>query len=164
MIKYEIILWTMKLTSIIPGAIGCRIRNAVLPYKRGVNVKIWDGIHIDSPSKLTIGDDVSINRNCLINAGGGVSIGSKTLIGPNVTIYSQNHAYKEKSIDIRLQGYERKSVVIGNDVWIACNATLLPGVAIGDGCVIAAGSVVTHNMPPYSIVAGVPAKVIGQRS
>jgi maltose O-acetyltransferase len=164
MLKYEIILWTMKLTSIIPGGIGCRIRNTVLPYKRGVNVKIWDGIHIDSPSKLTIGDDVSINRNCLIHAGGGVSIGSRTLIGPNVTIYSQNHVYKEKSIDIRLQGYELKPVAIGNDVWIACNAILLPGVTIGDGCVIAAGSVVTHNMPPYSIVAGVPAKVIGHRS
>lgn len=158
------ILWIMKLTSIIPGNIGCRIRNAALPYKRGRNVKIWDGIHIDSPSKLEMGDDVSINRNCVINAGGGVTIGSGTLIGPNVTIYSQNHSYKEKTIEIRLQGYERKAVIIGTDVWIASNAILLPGVIIGNGCVIAAGSVVTHSMPPYTIVAGVPAKVIGQRS
>jgi len=158
------ILWVMKLTSTIPGNIGCRIRNAALPYKRGRNVKIWDGIHIDSPSKLEMGDNVSINRNCVINAGGGVTIGSGTLIGPNVTIYSQNHSYKEKTIEIRLQGYERKAVTIGSDVWVASNAILLPGVIIGDGCVIAAGSVVTHSMPPYTIVAGVPAKVIGQRS
>jgi len=164
MLKYEMILWVMKLTSTIPGNIGCRIRNAALPYKRGRNVKIWDGIHIDSPSKLEMGDNVSINRNCVINAGGGVTIGSGTLIGPNVTIYSQNHSYKEKTIEIRLQGYERKAVTIGSDVWVASNAILLPGVIIGDGCVIAAGSVVTHSMPPYTIVAGVPAKVIGQRS
>ncbi|POF42168.1 acyltransferase [Pseudomonas laurylsulfativorans] len=164
MIKYELILWTMKLTSLIPGNIGCHIRNAALPYKRGINVKIWDGIHIDSPSKLQLGDNISINRNCLINAGGGVEIGSRTLIGPNVTIYSQNHLYKDMSIDIQQQGYERKPVIIGTDVWIACNAILLPGVTIGNGCVIAAGSVVTHSTPPYTIVAGVPAKVIGHRS
>lgn len=164
MLKYELILWLMKITSIIPGNIGCRIRNLALPYKRGKRVKIWEGIHIDSPSKLLIGDNVSINRNCVINAGGGVTIGNGTLIGPNVTIYSQNHSYKDRTIEIRSQGYERKAVVIGRDVWIACNSILLPGVNIGDGCVIAAGSVVTRSMPAYSIIAGVPAKVIGHRS
>ncbi|MNR23677.1 putative acetyltransferase [compost metagenome] len=86
------------------------------------------------------------------------------MIGPNVTIYSQNHLYKDISIDIQKQGYERKPVIIGTDVWIACNAILLPGVTIGNGCVIAAGSIVTHSTPPYTIVAGVPAKVIGHRS
>ncbi|MCK1793687.1 acyltransferase [Pseudomonas violetae] len=163
MLKYELILWAMKLTSIIPGNIGCSIRNAALPYKRGNNVKIWDGVHIDSPSKLRLGDNVSINRNCIINAAGGVTIGNDTLIGPNVTIYSQNHLYKDKSLAIRIQGYEKKAVSIGADVWIACNVIILPGVNIGDGCVIAAGSVVTHSLPPYTVIAGVPAKVIGHR-
>ncbi len=131
--------------------IGCVIRRNLLPVKCGKNVKIWDGVHIDSPSKLVIGNDVSINRGTIINAGGGVTIGNDVLIGPNVTIYSQNHKYNEPNRKIKDQGYELKPVSIGNNVWIAANVIILPGVVINDNCVIAAGSIVTKDITPSSL-------------
>ncbi|MCY1295265.1 2,3,4,5-tetrahydropyridine-2,6-dicarboxylate N-acetyltransferase [compost metagenome] len=163
MIRYEIILWFSKILAAIPGNVGCKVRNALLPYRAGQNVKIWDNVQIDSPSKLEIGENVSINRFCILHAGGGIKIGSNTLIGPRVTIYSQNHNYTKKETPIRKQGYTLEKVIIGEDVWIASNATILPGVVIGDGCVVGAGSVVTKSLPPFSIAAGVPAKILGTR-
>ena len=163
-IRYELILWLMYVSSVIPGRIGCAVRNFILPYKRGKKVLIWEGVHIDSPSRLVVGNNVSINRNCTINAGGHVEIKDNTLIGPRVTIYSQNHKFSSKNCLIREQGYAYKKVVIGPDVWIASNAVILPGVVIGEGSVIAAGSIVSRSVPPYSVVAGVPAKVIGTRT
>lgn len=164
MLRYEIIMWWSKLLFSIPGSIGCVIRNKLLPYKAGRNSKIWDSGQIDYPSRLELGQNVSINRWCIINAAGGVKIGNDTLIGPRATIYSQNHTFEDPTERISAQGYEKKPVTIGNDVWIASNVTILPGVTIGDGCVIAAGSVITKNTPPYSITAGVPGKIIGKRA
>jgi maltose O-acetyltransferase len=136
----------------------------MLPGSLDRGVKIWDGVHIDSPSKLEVGARTSINRGCTINAGGGVSIGSDVLIGPGVVIYSQNHEYRDPTTLISAQGYDTKSVTIGDDVWIASRAVVLPGVVIGRGAVVAAGAVVTRAVPPFAIVAGVPARLIGTRS
>ena len=86
-VRYELIMWVQNLIKIIPGRIGCIIRNVLLPYKNGKNVTIWDGTHIDSPSKLEIGDNVSINRRSVIHAGGGVKIADNVLIGPGVVVY-----------------------------------------------------------------------------
>lgn len=161
--KYELILWLSKIINAIPGRIGCCIRNSLLPYKHGINVRFWEGGHIDSPSKLRIGNNVSINRRCTINAGGGVTIGDNTLIGPGVVIYSQNHRYEKRDLLINSQGYVLKSVTIEDNVWIAANSIILPGVTIGRGSVIGSGSVVTRDVPSYSVVAGSPAKVIRLR-
>jgi acetyltransferase-like isoleucine patch superfamily enzyme len=150
--RYELILWFTWILKWIPGITGCVIRRNLLPVKCGKNVKIWDGVQIDSPSKLIIGNNVSINRGSIINAGGGIRIGNDVLIGPNVTIYSQNHKFKDPFVKIKDQGYELKPVFIGNNVWIAANVIILPGVVINDNCVIAAGCTVSKTVESNSVV------------
>lgn len=163
-IRYEVHLWVMHILKSVPGHIGCALRRALLPCRFGRGVNIWDGTHIDMPSRLRCGDNVSINRGCTINACGGITIGNDVLIGPRVTIYSQNHRHELKAIPFREQGYSVAEVQIGNNVWIAANVTILPGVVIGDNCVIAAGAVVARDVPPGVVVAGVPAKFIKEIS
>ncbi|WP_419569428.1 acyltransferase [Rheinheimera sp.] len=158
--KYEIIMWVNHFLKAIPGNLGCFVRNLMLPYKNGKNVQVYDGVHIDKPSLLSIGDNVSINRGSVINAGGGVSIGSSVLIGPGVIIYSQNHVYSNSALKIADQGYVLKKTVIGDNVWIAARAIILPGVVVGNDVVIAAGAVVTKDVPSNSLVAGNPAKFV----
>jgi len=161
-LKYELYLWITHILKIIPGQIGSLLRCSILSIKKGHNVLIWENTHIDSPKKLSIGNDVSINRGCILHAGGEISIGNDVLIGPEVIVYSQNHKYKDKNILIREQGYEKEKVIIGNNVWIGARVIILPGVTIGDNVVIAAGSIVTKNINCNSVVAGIPAKKINE--
>lgn len=158
--KYELQLWIYGLLKAIPGKIGCSLRNALLPYKNGSNVTIWDHTHIDSPSKLTVGNNVSINRYGILNAGGEIEIGNDVLIGPRVTIYSQNHNFKDTSVLIRNQGYTTVKVIIKDNVWIAANVTILPGVTIEENCVVAANTLVNKSIAKNSLVAGNPGRVI----
>ena len=162
-VRYEIILWYTGILKFIPGKLGCLIRNFLIPFNNGRNVTIWDNVQIDSPSKLTIGDNVSVNRNSILHAGGKIHIGSNVLIGPGVIIYSQNHSYSDSKKLIIHQGYNTKKVTISDNVWIAANAIVLPGVTIGEGSIVAAGSVVTKDVAANSIVGGNPAELIKHR-
>lgn len=146
----------MSVLKIIPGNIGCAIRNICIPYKNGSKVKVWNGVQIDSPSKLTIGENVSINRNCILHAGGTIEIGNDVLVGPNVVIYTQNHNFKEQNILIRKQGYTLKAVSIGNNVWLASNTIVLPGVSICSDVVIGAQSLVAKSIDKPGVYAGNP--------
>ena len=119
--------------------------------------------HIEHISNLTCGDRVSMNRGVWINAFGGITIGNDVLIGPYTIIHSANHLIPNREKKVRGGGHEKKPVSIGSDVWIGARATILPGINIGDGAVIGACSVVTHNVEPYAIVVGNPAKVIRYR-
>lgn len=108
---------------------------------------------------IKIGRNTGISQNAFIGSRGYIEIGSDVLIGPRVTIYSENHVFQNRDKLIREQGVKRVGIFIGNDVWIGTGVTILDGVKIGDGVVIAAGSVVINDIPPYAIVAGVPAHV-----
>ena len=112
---------------------------------------------------IVTGEHVQISRNCYLNGCGNITIGDHTMLGPNTTIVSVNHRYDRLDKPIRLQGIIREPVTIEEDVWTGANITILPGVTIGRGTVVAAGAVVTKDIPPYSIAAGVPAKVVGSR-
>ena len=112
---------------------------------------------------LQMGDYVGIGRNCYIAIKDHLEIGSYTRIGPNVTILDQDHTY-EKSDLIMNQHADIQKVKIGKDVWIGANAIVLKGITIGNGAILGAGSVVTKDIPPYEIWAGVPAKFIKERS
>jgi len=112
--------------------------------------------------RISIGDYSSIGMNCVVQ--GGVKIGNNVMMGPQVFIYTQNHNHDRTDIPMIAQGYEEeKPVVIGDDVWIGSRVTILPGVHIGEGAIIGASSVVTKDVPAYSIVGGNPAKVIKSR-
>jgi acetyltransferase-like isoleucine patch superfamily enzyme len=110
-----------------------------------------------------IGDNSFIGCNAVIGAGGGIRIGSNVLIGQSVNIHSENHNFMDPERLIRDQGVTYQGVIIEDDVWIGSKATILDGVTIGCGAVVAAGAVVTRSVSPYTVVAGVPAKVIKSR-
>lgn len=91
-------------------------------------------------------------------------IGRDVMMGSDVTIITRNHKVDRTDIPMMDQGFEpEQPVEIGNDVWIGDRVTILPGVHIGDGCILAAGAVVTKDVPPYTVAAGVPARVIRER-
>jgi len=129
----------------------------------GKKLVMYGGTRIINPENLFIGDNVAINNDVWINAVGGVYIGNNVLIGPKVIIHSANHIYDDPNVLIRNQGHETKRVIIKDDVWICAGAIILPGVTIGQGAVVAAGAVVTKDVKPYSVVAGVPARTIKNR-
>jgi len=112
---------------------------------------------------LTMGDNSNIGPYNYIGCSGKITIGNNVMLAPRVSVYAENHVFDHPEILIRDQGVEKKEVIIEDDCWIAANSILLAGVTIGKGSVVAAGSVVTENVPPYSVVAGVPAKWIKSR-
>ncbi len=113
-------------------------------------------------ARTALGDYSGIGVNARIN--GTCTIGDYVMMGADVTVITHNHAFDRTDIPMMHQGFEEeRPVVIGNDVWIGDKVTILPGVNIGDGSIIGAGAVVTHDVPPYAIVGGVPAKVIRMR-
>jgi maltose O-acetyltransferase len=114
------------------------------------------------PSRMSIGDRSSIGIDSRIN--GMVQIGCDVMMGPQVLIYTRNHCIDCTEVPMINQGVTEESpVVIEDDVWIGARVIILPGVRIGKGSIIAAGAVVSKDVPPYSIVGGVPAKVIKYR-
>ena len=112
---------------------------------------------------LVIGDYSNIGPYSYIGCSGKITIGKHVMMGPRVSIYAENHVFDNPDILMKDQGVEKKEVIIEDDCWIASNSIILAGVTIGKGSLIAAGSVVTENVAPYSVVAGVPAKWIKSR-
>lgn len=112
---------------------------------------------------LKIGNNSNIGPYSYIGCSGYIEIGDNVMISPRVSIYAENHVFERTDITLKEQGVQRQFVKIEDDCWIAANSIILAGVTIGKGSVIAAGSVVTKDVPPYSVVAGVPAVVIKQR-
>ena len=111
-------------------------------------------------SKIKIGDNVTINDNCFITALFGIEIGCGTSIAENVSIRDFNHIFREKGINLKKQGLEGDAIIIGKDCWLCRGCVILPGVTIGDGAVIAANAVVNKDVPSYTVVGGIPAKII----
>ncbi len=117
-------------------------------------------------SYLSIGEKTYIGESNNIRAcGGKIIIGNDCLISQNISIIATNHLYK-KDILIKDNHWceEKNFVEIGDDVWIGCGAIILPGVKVGQGSIVAAGAVVSKDIPPYAVVAGIPAKIIKYRN
>jgi acetyltransferase-like isoleucine patch superfamily enzyme len=119
-------------------------------------------IHIGANKNCTIiiDDEVSINTGCHIVAIYGIRIGKRCSFGEYVSIRDQNHTFKAWIDDDSTELYRGKSITIGNNVWVGRGCIILPGVTIGDYSVIGANSVVSHDIPEYSLAVGSPAKVI----
>ena len=123
-------------------------------------------IYASEFSQIKIGSKVTFNSNVMINARGKgkILIGNNVLIGPNCVLRSNNHSFKYINIPIKEQGMIEGDILIEDDVWISSNSVILPNCTIGKGAIVAAGAVVTNNVEPYTIVGGVPAKLIKKRS
>ena len=130
--------------------------------KCGRNVNIEHGAFLASGKDITIGNNSGIGLGCRVT--GPLSIGDDVMMAPGVMIFTQNHETSDLSIPMRLQTAPKYKVNIGNDVWIGANALILPGITVGNGCIIAAGAVVTHDVPDYAIVGGNPARIIKYRN
>lgn len=128
----------------------------------GTNVNIEKGAYFGNGRHIIIGNNSGLGCHC--NVHGPLTIGNDVMMGPNVTILTSNHNFDRLDIPMRLQGSTTKEVIIGNDVWIGQNVIILPGVRIGNGVIIAAGAVVTHEVPDYAIIGGVPARIIKYRN
>ena len=140
------------------------------------NIFLGKDVFIDKDSviknkKLIIGDKTLINGPITITGGQLVQIGKYCAMGYHITIISTNHKDYYPNLQIAFQQkYHLQSlignkgpIIIGNNVWVGDCAIILPGVRIGDGVIIGAGSVITHDIPAYSVVVGVPGKVIKKR-
>jgi acetyltransferase-like isoleucine patch superfamily enzyme len=112
---------------------------------------------------LVMGNNSNIGPYNYIGCSGKITIGDNVMLAPRVSIYAENHVFDNPNITIKAQGVYKKEVVIEDDCWIAANAVILAGVTIGKGSVVAAGSVVNEDVPAFSVVAGVPARVIKSR-
>jgi acetyltransferase-like isoleucine patch superfamily enzyme len=137
------------------------------------NISLFGNVHIgngaffsaDGVGSIKVGTKTSLNINVCLNAsvGGCITIGSNVGIGPNVVMRTASHRFKDRDKLIQSQGHEYGDIRIGDDVWIGANAVILGGVEIGSGAVIAAGAVVTKDVPAYAVVMGVPARQCGSR-
>ncbi len=122
----------------------------------GAEVRLRMPVIIYHPESLRLGTKIDIGENVVLRAGGGLTIGDRVLIAAGAAIVTVGHP-------IALPRWNKNTtapVRIGDDVWIGVNAVVLPGVTIGNGAVVAAGAVVTEDVPPFSVVGGVPARVI----
>lgn len=140
----------------------------IIASGKGVNigkaVQICNGVIIDAQDgKVEIGESSAIGPYVVIYGQGGVKIGEYCSIATHSTIVASNHVFKDRTKYIRLQGVTQQGIVIEDDVWIAANCVILDGVTVGIGSIIAAGAVVTKDVLAYSIVGGIPAKIIGDR-
>lgn len=128
------------------------------------NTEVLEGVLIFTyGGTVWIGENCSINPYTIIYGHGNIKIGNSVLIAGHCMIIPSNHNFKDKSQTIMNQGNTSKGIVIEDDVWIAHSCSILDGVTIGKGAVVAAGSVVNKSVPSYSIVGGVPARIIGSR-
>ncbi len=129
--------------------------------KKGDNTRFEDHIYISGPGRVSIGKSCQINERVFIQ---GAVIGDYVMIAPYVSLIANMHNSSRTDIPMVQQGkIEGNKVIIEDDVWIGRNAIVMPGVRIGKGSIVAAGSVVTKDVPEYVIVGGTPAKFIKSR-
>lgn len=110
-------------------------------------------------NKVVMGPNCIVNRRCTLDGRGGIEMGRNVSVSPEVMLITSEHKVNDPDF-----GIEDKPIVLRDYVWIGSRATILPGVTVGEGAVVAAGAVVTKDVPPYAIVGGVPAKPLGERA
>ncbi len=123
------------------------------------NALVYHGLWIFAPWKLTIGRSSVIGDHVIMDARAGLTIGDNVNLSTNVAIWTGQHDYQAPDF-----GYKEAPVRICDYAWLCFRATILPGVTVGEGAVVAACAVVTRDVPPFSVVAGNPARVIGTRN
>jgi len=129
----------------------------------GKGVYVYPGTRVYCPKGLTIGNHVVVSAYTIINASGTVTIGDYSLLGYGCKVLSANHTIPQGHDLIWGAGHDHKPVVIEKGAWVGAHVIVLPGVTVGEGAVVGAGAVVTRDVEPFSIVAGVPAKHIRYR-
>ena len=112
---------------------------------------------------MSVGPYLHLNGGTFIDARAGLTLRDNVLIGPNAVLLTSQHHWTDPSQPIVAQGHQMAPTMVGDDAWAGADAVILPGVILGSGTVVGAGAVVTKDTEPYSIVAGIPARVVGSR-
>jgi acetyltransferase-like isoleucine patch superfamily enzyme len=157
--RYDAILVGLNLLLQLPGH---RFRLAVLRaagVQVGAEVAVERAVRISSLRGVRLGDNCNVNTRTYLDGRGGLELGDLVNVSPGVTFLTASH-------DVDSPTFEGKSrgVTVGSRAWIATNAIIMPGARIGEGAVVSAGAVVHGEVPPYTVVAGNPAKPIRERS
>ena len=134
----------------------CNIFSRLIGKSVDSSFCLFPPFHTDCGKNIALGKNVFINAGCCFQDQGGITIGDNVLIGHNVVLATLNHNLDPE----KRAGMYPSPISIGNNVWIGSNSTILPGVAIGENSVVAAGAVVTNDVPENTVVGGVPAKII----
>ena len=113
---------------------------------------------------LKLGDNSNIGPYSWIGCSGYIEIGARVLMGPRVNLLGENHDFDDSEMPIKSQSVTRESILIEDDCWLGAGSSVLAGVTVGHDSIVAAGAVVTTDVPPYSIVGGVPARVLNMRA
>ena len=158
---YTSIYWIcIRLISFIPSHY---LRKFILIYlfnmKLSTKAVLYGGFKIRKANKIKIGENSIIGHDAMLDGRNGIYIGKNVNISSEVMIWTKQHDFNDPNFKI-----VGEKVIIEDYVWISARVIILPGVKIGKGAVIAAGSVITKIVEPYSIMAGIPAKIIGKRS
>ena len=157
--KSKIIWWiTNVLISYFPSSRFRLFYLRILGMKVGKSCYMYEGIHVRNPQGIVLGNNNHIGPHVLLDGRRGLFLGDSVVVGYGAIIWTLNHDYND--IHFCLKG---DPVHIGNHAWICSHSIILPGITIGEGAVVASNAVVTKDVQPYTIVGGVPAKVIGHR-
>ena len=150
-----------KTTALINGAYHTdeelrALMSRLVGYRVDDGFRLFPPVYTDFGKNIKIGKDVFVNSGCCFQDQGGVTLGDGCLVGHNVVFATLDHDKRPG----RRGDMTAAPIVVGKDVWIGAHATILKGVTIGDGAIVAAGAVVTRDVPPNTIAAGVPARVV----
>ena len=128
----------------------------------GRSVRVNPGAYFGSGQRVRVGNNTNLSEGMYVI--GDLSLGDDVMLGPQVVFISYNHEVSDLTMPMRAQGAtDSRPIVVGNDVWIGMRAMIMPGVHVGDHAIVAAGSVVTKDVPAWGVVGGNPAKLIKYR-
>lgn len=155
------------ITRSLPSLEGMAVRYALyrMLFKQMPSFPlIYPGVYFTHTYGISVGHRFSVNTGALLDGRGGITIGDGVMVGPFAVISSSDHDLSRPGIPMTSLDHILAPVTIGDDVWIGAHASILKGVTIGHGAVVAAGAVVTSDVAPLSVVAGMPAKFIQARN
>ncbi len=159
----ELSLWFLCM---LPRTFGAWVRSKTLPYflgRLGRDTVVHEWFRITNPEMVSIGSHCRFAQGVFITGGGGVTIGDYVGLGPDVKIWSVNHRFEDPDTPWLKQGWDKEPVVIEDDVWLGANCFVMPGVNIGRGAILSAGTILMKSVPAFAIVAGNPGRVVGWR-
>lgn len=154
-------LWS--LTTFLAGPLAVMFRYLSFSARAGrydKNTYIGTHVVLKNIRNMHVGENFSLHDFCYVDAIGGVRIGDNVSIAHGSSLISFNHTWSNTELPIKYNPVKQAPIVIDDDVWIGCGVRIMPGVVIGKRSIVAAGAVVVSDVPPNSIVAGVPARVI----
>jgi len=133
--------------------------------RAGKNLRLAQGVRINNPGLVSVGDHCYLGDGVQLYAWNErIVIGSNVLVAAGVRMITRKHGFADVDRPMADQGYNNAPIFVENDVWIGFQAVILPGVTIGQGSIVGAGAVVTRDVEPYSIIGGVPARLIRKRT